>query len=98
MIKGIIWCNDIQNGLKELDSIIKDYKLFYDVRWKVHSKDSDFVIFSNNDIWEVLTIKHNGHGLHCNISYIDHDIDKEYIEDVIIPATTSLPFNGVRYY
>ena len=98
MIKGIIWCNDIENGLEKLNSVIKDYKPFYDISWKVSSKDSSIVVFSNNDIWEVLTTKHNGYGVRCNISYIDHNIDKEYIESVIIPATISLPFNGIQYY
>lgn len=98
MIKGIIWCNNIENGLRELDSIIKNYRLFYNISWREYSKDSNSVVFSNNDIWEVLTTKYNGYGAHCNISYIDHNIDKEYIESVIIPATISLPFNGIQYY
>ena len=98
MIKGIIWCNNIENGLKKLDSIIKDYRLFYNINWREYSKDSNSIVFSNNDIWEVLTTKHNGYGVRCNISYIDHNIDKEYIESVIIPATISLPFNGIQYY
>ena len=98
MVKGIIWCNDIENGLKKLDSIIKDYRLFYNINWREYSKDSNSIVFSNNDIWEVLTTKHNGYGVRCNISYIDHNIDKEYIESVIMPATISLPFNGIQYY
>ena len=98
MIKGIIWCNNIENGLKKLDTIIKDYRLFYNINWREYSKDSNSIVFSNNDIWEVLTTKHNGYGVRCNISYIDHNIDKEYIESIIIPATISLPFNGIQYY
>ena len=98
MIKGIIWCNNIENGLRELDSIIKNYRLFYNINWREYSKDSNTVVFSNNDIWEVLTTKYNGHGARCNISYIDCNIDEEYIKSVIIPATISLPFNGIQYY
>lgn len=98
MIKGIIWCKNFEYGLRKLDSIIKDYKYFSDVDWNEYSKNSRTVIFKNGDVWEVLTDKHNGRGKRCNISYIDHNIDKEYIESVIIPATTSLPFNGIQYY
>lgn len=98
MIKGIIWCNNIENGLRKLDSIIKDYRYFSDVDWNEYRRNSRTVIFKNGDIWKVLTDKYNGYGERCNISYIDHNINKGYIDSVIMPATISLPFNGVWYY
>lgn len=55
------------------------------------------VYFENDDSWRLVNpIK--SMGARCNISYIDKNIDKIIIDEIINPCTLLFPYSGYNYY
>lgn len=97
-VRGIIWCKSIETGVKMLKNVIWQYELlgftYENIVW---SGNEASCRFGNDDIWEVI-IAEEDYIRFCNISYIEHGIDKKIIDNIIIPSTIGIPFQAISYF
>lgn len=98
-MKGIIWYNNRNRGEEKINEIVNHYN-FMGIRIikKLNSKNNSFVIFENGDIWSLVDATESARGQRCNISFIEQSIKKDFINIIIKPCTTALPFTAYNYY
>ena len=98
-IKGIIWCKSVERRIEKLKTIILNYSFsMIGYEYVAKSYNGAGCKFSNGDIWEVVIAGENQRGRICNISYIEYGVDKQIIDNIIIPSTIDLPFHGYSYF
>ena len=98
-MKGIVWGKTFTSAIDKLDQIAAQYKQFhiYPIRI-IKSKNEYIITYENGDYWRACCVNTSSRGYKCNISYIDINIPNEIIETIILPSTTSLPYQGIIYY
>lgn len=98
-MKGVIWSYTFDYGKEKLQSIENAYNLIHIPTIKrIESQSTCQLVFENGDVWRVVRAHENMRGCRANISYIDHRIDPIFINTIIKPCTTALPFNGTQYF
>ena len=98
MIKGIIWCLNIEDGLHQLNRMIEQYEYYgHYISEKKLSKTFPIVVFGNGDIWKVRPARVSARGERCNISYIQKGISFDFIDEVIMPCMCG-PFSAYRFF
>lgn len=99
-MRGIIWYDKKAKGQIKLEEIIKSYKNM-NIPIKKQSKSvssKNYVLFENGDLWNLLPANEYCRGFRVNISYIDENIEEEFIHSVIDHSTTAMPYQGIMYY
>lgn len=98
-IHGIIWGTTLEEAKEELTRLKHNYLVCHrEVIHEVNSPLAGVIEFDDGDLWEAKKVAENQRGLKCNISYISSNIDKEFINSIIMPCTTAPPYQGVYYY
>lgn len=98
-IRGIVWGATLEEAKEELTRIKHSYLACHrEVTHEVNSRLAGVIEFDNGDLWEAKRVSEDCRGIKCNISYISSKIDKELIDNIILPCTISSPYNGVHYY
>ena len=86
-IKDIIWCLKIEDGKAELEQMVERYKYWdINVEKEYRFSMSPMVIFDNGDAWRVRPAHESNRGERCHISYIQHGIPFDFIDNVIMPC------------
>jgi hypothetical protein len=99
-MKGIVWGKTIEKGREKLEEIVDDYiAMGHKILEKRVTKHHTAILFDNGDYWQAIQAIENSKGQRCNISYIDHELEK-YISiiSIIEHCTTAGPFNGITYF
>ena len=98
-MKGIVWCVRTEEGNAELDRIIQEY-LIYNIKIKKHSKSiyGDRVEFENDDTWLVVSAKESARGHKAQIAHVQRSIDWNTYSSVIIPCSSTGPFNAISFW
>lgn len=98
-MKGIVWGKTFTSAIDKLDQIAAQYEQFhiYPIRI-IKSKNEYIITYENGDYWRACCVNISSRGYKCNISYIDNSIPNEIIETIILPCTTSPPYQGIIYY
>lgn len=94
-MRGIIWGKTEQIAIAELEKIVEAYKKAGYLSARITKLDCSF---NNGDIWRACRCSENERGRKCNISYIDVNIPKESVDNIILPATIALPYQATHYY
>lgn len=93
---GIVWGNTLDRAIKKLEEIKQNY-LNYTKEILVQ-ETKDLFTMSNGDYWKAVKVSTSAKGYKCNISYIDVNIPYQDINTIVIPATTSYPYCGYKYF
>ena len=98
-MKGIVWGKTFASAVDKLDQIAAQYERLhiYPIRI-IKSKNEYNIVYENGDYWRACCVNTSSRGYKCNISYIDNSIPNEIIETIILPCTTSPPYQGIIYY
>ena len=98
-MKGIIWGKTFTSAIDKLNQIAAQYEKLhiYPIRI-IKSKNEYNIIYENGDYWRACCANTSSRGYKSNISYIDMNIPNEIIETIILPSTTSPPYQGIIYY
>jgi hypothetical protein len=100
-MRGIVWGKTIERGREKLEEIVDDYIVMgHKILEKRVTKHHTAILFDNGDYWQaVRTTESSARGQRCNVSYIDHELEK-YISIIesIKAGTTVMPFNGITYF
>lgn len=98
-MKGIVWGKTFTFAIDKLDQIVVQYEQLhiYPIRI-IKSKNEYSIVYENGDYWRACLVNTSSRGYKCNISYIDSSIPNEIIETIILPSTTSPPYQGIIYY
>lgn len=98
-MKGIVWYKIKSFGKVKFEEIISYYRTLKIEINKFQVRDDEArVYFKNGDIWYLIKAETGRCLGRCNVSYIDENIDLEYIEAVIKPCTSLLPYTAYNYY
>ena len=98
-MKGIVWYNNRSRGEEKISEIIYHYDFMgIGIIKQINSKNNSFVIFENGDIWRLVGTTDSARGQRCNVSFIEQSIEKDFIDIIIKPCTTALPFIAYNYY
>lgn len=98
-MKGVIWCNKIEDGNIELQRMIDNYeRMSYTTVSQVISKNNSRVVFDNGDVWEVRHPSEDVRGVRCNISYIDRTIDRYTVDTLIRKTMILTPYTAYKYF
>ena len=97
-MRGIIWCNKQEDGIKRLKKLIQDYERRNIHTIRVKFTNNPYAYFDNNDIWKVVRANDCGRGEACNVSLISSNIEQKIIDCIIKPATKSLPYQAIGFY
>lgn len=99
-MRGIIWCNKIEDGSIELERMINNYEqMGYEVNeYRKSQYYGSIVQFNNNDVWEVRQPNENNQGVRCNISYIDRTIDRYTVDTLIRHSMIATPYTAYKYF
>lgn len=98
-MKGVVYGLTRETAYDKLEEIIQDYeKAKYQVAFKGYMTNELRVIFNNNDTWEACVPSERRRGRAYNIAYIDHRIDVELLDSVIMPSLKALPFQAWRRF
>lgn len=95
-MRGIVWGNTLDRAIKKLEEIKRNY-LNYTKEILVQETKDSFAM-SNGDYWKAVKTTASAKGNRCNISYIDVNIPYQYINEIVIPATTTYPYCGYKYF
>lgn len=100
-MKGIIYCQNFKDGIRQFDEIAEHYRLMGIVLTSVrqsNERQKRFAYFSNGDVWYVTIVNTHERGNICNIAYIDVNIPEDIVTQFIMPAIKAWPYNAYRYY
>ena len=100
-MRGIVWYKNKDVGFEKMRRIMQGYEMrgigIQDTNL-VQSREHISVQFTNGDIWKCIPVRESARGNRTNISIIERCIDKEMVENVIFPATTSYPYKAFDFY
>ena len=98
-MKGIVWGNRWISAVNQLNKIATKYEYLHINPVQIIKTKTEYTItYENGDNWRAIRGNTNSRGYKCNISYIDMNIPNEIIETIILPSTTSPPYQGIIYY
>lgn len=99
-MRGVVWAYDYETGLAQLEQIKENYQSMRiaPIRERISKHSGCEIVFDNNDVWKMLPARESAKMCRTNISYIDRRIDQLFIQDIIKPCTTMLPYQAFRYY
>lgn len=98
-MRGIVWGYNYDRAVKQLEIIERSYEaLGYPINYKKKHRLLFEIEFTNGDFWRILPYNDNARGYRTNVAYIDHLIDKEFIDKVITPTLSFPPFQAVNYF
>ena len=99
-MRGIVWGKTIERSQEKLKKIVDDYiKMGYKVLETRTTKHHTAILFDNGDYWQAIQATESSKGQRCNVSYIDHELEK-YISTIALikHCTNAMPFNGITYF
>ena len=95
-MKGAIWYKDKWRGTEKLNELVSKYEK---MNIQTEKRISDrTVLFQNGDLWEILPCIPAARGKAFNISLIQREIDKNFVQKIIFPCTKASPFTAYNYY
>lgn len=100
-MRGIVWYKNKDVGFEKMQSIMRGYKVMgVDPleSYPRNYKDQVSVAYENGDYWKCIPVRESARGNRTNISIIERCIDKDLVETVIFPATTSYPYKAFDFY
>lgn len=100
-MRGIVWGKTIERSQDKLKEIVDDYiKMGYKVLETRTTKHHTAILFDNGDYWQAIqATESSARGRRCNVSYIDHELEKYItIIEQIKACTTVMPFHGIIYF
>lgn len=98
-MKGIVWGKTFVSAVDKLDQIAIQYEQLHINPIRITKSRTEYIItYENGDYWHACCVNTSSRGYKCNISYIDNSIPNEIIETIILPSTTSPPYQGIIYY
>lgn len=100
-MKGIVWGKTFASAANKLDQIAIQYEQLHinPIRITKSRTGTEYIItYENGDYWRTCCGNISSRGYKSNISYIDMNIPNEIIETIILPSTTSPPYQGIIYY
>ncbi len=98
-MRGIVWGYTMEDANTQLCKIIEDYeRIGIPVVHQRFCKYEGWVQFENGDYWKARLARDFSRGHRANISYIDRRIEQDWINVIIRPQTTLLPYQAYRYY
>ena len=104
-MRGIIWYQDPERGLRMFKDVVSSYK-----SWDIKPSSPTSVRFSsigclarfeNGDSWELVRASDNARGRTCNIAYIDKEVSEDMLERVVYPCLRQgcdAPWTAYKYY
>lgn len=96
---GIVWGKTFASAVDKLDQIAIQYKQLHINPIRITKSRTEYIItYENGDYWRACYVNTSSRGYKSNISYIDMNIPNEIIETIILPSTTSPPYQGIIYY
>ena len=99
-MKGIVWGKTLDRANEKLAEIVEKYlKMRYKIIEQRNTNHHTSILFDNGDYWQAIQAVDNSRGQRCNVSYIDHRLEK-YIDiiSIIEHCTTAMPYNGIIYF
>lgn len=98
-MKGAVWGSTFQIASNKLDEVIERYTMYkIPPKRTTKSKYNYWVEFENGDVWRACSAHESMRGVKSNVAYIDRLINPIFIDTVIKPCTTALPFQATHYY
>lgn len=98
-MKGIVWGKTFASAVDRLDQIAIQYEQLHINPIRITKSKNEYnIVYENGDYWRTCLGNTSSRGYKCNISYIDNSISNEIIETIILPSTTSPPYQGIIYY
>ena len=96
---GTVWGSTTARANVQLQKIIGEYNWenVKPIKEKI-SLNSSFVEFENGDRWKAVPAHEHWRGIKCNISYIDVEIPKDFIDTIIKHSTCVHPYQAFHYY
>ena len=96
---GVVWGSTFKIASLKLNEIVEQYTLYRIPPTRlVKTKYNHWVEFENGDIWRACSAHESSRGIKSNVAYIDQMISPIFVDTVIKPCTTSLPFQAIHYY
>lgn len=97
---GIVWGSTFKRALDKIKEIEKSYKRYRtsNLIFKRKNKYSYELTYDNGDRWIACKAVESLRGYKCNISYIDVNIPKDYVETIIMPSTVAGPYQAIKYF
>lgn len=92
---GIVWGRTQERANEELERVKDQYLANGRVLTSI-KKDSFQT--QEGDYWKAVKANDFARGYLCNISYIDKTIPEDIINEIVVPATRSYPFQGLNYF
>ena len=99
-MRGIVWGLTMEAAVKKLEEIENDYDKYDTAKVLTKRKSSSVyeLLYTNGDYWIACRASESARGHKCNISYIDHRINIDFLHDVIKPCTCLGPYQASHYY
>lgn len=99
-MKGIVWGKTLDRANEKLAEIVEEYlQMRHKIIEKTVTKHHTAILFDNGDYWKAIQAVDNSRGQRCNVSYIDHELEKYItIISIIKHCTTAMPYNGITYF
>lgn len=97
---GIVWGSTFKRALDKIKEIEKSYERYRTSNLIFKRKGKYFyeLTYDNGDRWLACNAVESLRGYKCNISYIDANIPKDYVETIIMPSTIAGPYHAINYY
>lgn len=99
-MKGIVWGKTLDRANEKLAEIVEKYlQMRHKIIEQKNTKHHTAILFDNGDYWQAIRASDNARGHKCNVSYIDHELEKYItIIDIIEHCTTAMPYHGINYF
>lgn len=95
-MKGVVYGHSIEIANAKLQEIVNNYVHYtnYSISHESHFPQGNQVIFDNGDVWEACAPTGYMCGKRYNIAYIDHFIDVDILDKVIMPSLSLPPYQA----
>lgn len=98
-MKGLVWGHTFGIAIDKLHQIEENYNYIGIQSVKRRETRSDYSIeFDNGDYWRAVNAVDSKRACKANISYVDAQIDPDFVETIIRPSTHLPPYNAIRYF
>lgn len=98
-MKGAVWYKNERRGIEQIEKIKDDYKkINIEVEREYKSTRTREIYFSNGDIWRMIPATEMLKGVKVNVSYIENEVDYDFISYIIRPCTIAPPYHAECYY
>lgn len=98
-MKGLVWGKTINRAIKQLQQIENDYNSIGINTERVLCSRNNYTIYlENGDQWQAILANEASRGRKANISYVDINIDEEFVNTIIKYSTMSPPYHAIQYF